>query len=150
MRLWIVIITAVVLLSPLKLYGAEATYEKDIKPIISAKCSACHVKEAPTMEEFKKDKEKYKKMFKGPKMDSYKDLIIMVNGSDTGAIMRRLDDGKSAKDGKPGNMHQYLGSTDDEKQKNLGIFKKWVGSWNLKKRAEITDVELKAITAPEK
>ena len=42
-----------------------------------------------------------------------------------------------------------LGGTDDEKQKNLGIFKKWVGSWNLKKRAEITDAELKAITAPE-
>ncbi len=148
MRAWIVIAIAAALLSPLSVYAA--TYEKDIKPIISAKCLTCHGKEAPTMEEFQKDKEKYKKMFKGPKMDSYKDLIIMVNGTDTGALMRRLDDGKSAKDGKPGNMHQYLGSTDDEKQKNLGIFKKWVGSWNLKKRAEISDAELKAITAPEK
>ncbi|MBI5182528.1 MAG: hypothetical protein HZA06_06425 [Nitrospirae bacterium] len=64
--------------------------------------------------------------------------------------MRRLDDGKNTKDGKPGNMYQNLGSTDDEKQKNLAVFKKWVGSWNLKKRAEITDAELKAITAPEK
>ena len=45
-------------------------------------------------------------MLKGPKMDSYKNLIIMVNGTDSGALMRRLDDGKSAKDGKPGNMYQ--------------------------------------------
>lgn len=148
MRVGMIVITAVVLLSPLSAYAA--TYEKDIKPIIDAKCSICHVKDAPTMEEFQKDKEKYKKMLKGPKMDSYKNLIIMVNGTDSGALMRRLDDGKSAKDGKPGNMYQYLGGTDDEKQKNLGIFKKWTGSWNLKKRAEITDAELKAITAPEK
>ena len=41
--------------------------------------------------------------------------------------MRRLDDGKSASEGKPGNMYQYLGATDEERQKNLNLFKAWVG-----------------------
>jgi hypothetical protein len=39
-----------------------------------------------------------------------------------------LDDGKNTKDGKPGNMYQYLGATEDERQKNLKLFKKWVGN----------------------
>jgi hypothetical protein len=41
--------------------------------------------------------------------------------------MRRLDDGKSAAGGKPGNMYQYLGTTEEERQKNLNLFKEWVG-----------------------
>lgn len=41
----------------------------------------------------------------------------------TGAMMRRLDDGKGAKDGKPGNMYQHLGGTEEERQKNLALFK---------------------------
>ena len=73
MRLWIVIITAAALLSPLTVYGA--TYEKDIKPIIDAKCSICHVKDAPTMEEFQKDKEKYKKCLKVQRWTATKTLL---------------------------------------------------------------------------
>lgn len=147
MRLWI-IIAAMVLLSPLTVYGA--TYEKDIKPIMASKCLVCHDKDAPTLEEFDKDKEKYKKIIKGPKMENYKNIMMFINGSDAGAMMRRLDDGKNTKDGKPGNMHQYLGSADDERMKNFDVFKKWISSWNLKKKAELSDGELKAITAPEK
>jgi hypothetical protein len=48
--------------------------------------------------------------------------------------MRRLDDGKNPlAGGKPGNMYQYLGGTDEERQKNLQTFKAWVGEggWNL-------------------
>ena len=42
--------------------------------------------------------------------------------------MRRLDDGKSAADGKPGNMYRYLGETEEERQKNLQLYKEWVGT----------------------
>ena len=37
-------------------------------------------------------------------MDTYADLIFFVGWPDTGALMRRLDDGKTAADGKPGNV----------------------------------------------
>jgi hypothetical protein len=68
-------------------------------------------------------------------MDTYADLIFYIGWPDTGAIMRRLDDGKSVKDGKPGNMYPYLGSNEEERQKNLNTFKEWVGrdAWTLKR-----------------
>ena len=62
-------------------------------------------------------------------------MIFFIGWPDTGAIMRRLDDGKSVKDGKPGNMYQYLGATEEDRQKNLNTFKNWVGkdAWTLKR-----------------
>jgi hypothetical protein len=67
-------------------------------------------------------------------MDSYADLIFFVGWPDTGALMRRLDDGRNA-GGKPGNMYQFLGTSDEERQKNLQTFKAWVGpeGWILKR-----------------
>lgn len=126
------------------------TYEKDIKKIISAGCLSCHGSDAPTMAEFKKDQEKFKKAMKGPRADTYANLMVMVNGSDTGALMRRLDDGKNAANGKPGNMYIYLGGTDGEKAKNLEVIKKWIGGWTLKRNKEMTEDERKAIKALEK
>ena len=64
----------------------------------------------------------------GPRMDTYADLIFYVGWPDTGALMRRLDDGKTAADGKPGNMYQYLGNTNEERQKNLNLYKEWIGT----------------------
>jgi hypothetical protein len=64
--------------------------------------------------------------------------------------MRRLDDGKNTKDGKPGNMYNYLGNNPAERAARLDTMKKWVGSWNLKRRKELSEAELAAITAPEK
>ena len=66
-------------------------------------------------------------------MDTYSDLIYYIGWPDTGAIMRRLDDGMNTKDGKPGNMYQYLGSTESEQKKNFALFKSWVGesAWRL-------------------
>ena len=128
----------------------EATYEKDVRKIVSENCLSCHGNDAPTMEAFKKDQEGFKKTMKGPRMDTYANLMIMVNGSDTGALMRRLDDGKSTKEGKPGNMYTYLGKTEAEKAANLTVFKEWVGGWTLKRQKEITEGELKAIKALEK
>jgi mono/diheme cytochrome c family protein len=108
--------------------AAETTYTRDIKPLIDAKCAACHGAGAPTLAEFLKDQKKYATAMKGPRLDTYADLVMLVGWPDTGAIMRRLDDGKSAlAGGKPGNMYQFLGGTEEERQKNLQTFKSWVG-----------------------
>jgi len=126
------------------------TYEKEIKKIMSAYCLSCHGSDAPTMTEFKKDQEKFKAAMKGPRADTYAHLMVMVNGSDTGALMRRLDDGKNTANGKPGNMYEYLGKSDGEKAKNLEVIKKWIGGWTLKRNKDITEEERKAIKAQEK
>ncbi len=130
--------------------GEAVTYEKDIKGIIAKQCLSCHGSDSPAMEEFKRDQEGYKKKMKGPRADTYGNLMVMVKGSDAGALMRRLDDGKNTKDGKPGNMYAYLGGADAERSANLEIFKKWVGNWSLKRIKEISKEELEAIKAPEK
>jgi hypothetical protein len=132
------------------LAGEAVTYEKDIKGIIAKRCLVCHGPKSPTMEEFDRDKEGYKKKMKGPRFDTYEHLMVLVKGSDAGALMRRLDDGKNTKDGKPGNMYKRLGKTDAERAANLEIFKKWIGNWTLKRRKELTKEELEAIKALEK
>jgi hypothetical protein len=83
-------------------------------------------------------------------MDTYANLMVFVNGKDTGALMRRLDDGKNTKDGNAGNMYKSLGGTDAERSENLLVIKKWIGGWTLKRGAEIADTERKAIKALEK
>jgi len=108
-------------------FAQDVTYRKDIKPLFDAKCASCHGAQSPLLGDFQQDQKKFASMMKGPRMDSYADLIMFVGWPDTGAIMRRLDDGKNA-GGKPGNMYQFLGSTDDERQKNLATFKAWVGA----------------------
>lgn len=105
----------------------DATYRKDVKPLFDAKCAACHGAASPYFGEFDADVKKFAAAMKGPRMDSYADLIFFVGWPDTGALMRRLDDGKNA-DGKPGNMYQFLGASDEERQKNLQTFKAWVGA----------------------
>ncbi len=124
------------------------TYENGIAQLIKDRCSECHGSDAPSMAEFKADKEKYKKDKLGPRMDTYENLMVMVNGSDTGAVMRRLDDGTNSKDAKPGNMYKHLAKDDEARAAALAQFKSWIGSWNLKKAAEISEDERKAILAP--
>jgi len=128
---------------------AQMTYQKDIRSVFEAKCSRCHGTGSPLVDEFKKEREKYTKVNKGPRMNSYTLLLEFVKGKDAGAIMRRLDDGKSKDDKKPGNMYLYLGKDVEERQKNLKIFKDWVGSWSLKRRADLSEEEIKKITAPQ-
>jgi hypothetical protein len=135
--------------------GAAAdgvTYENTVKKIFAERCANCHfsAKGAPTMDEFQKDKAGYTKKFKGPRMDDYASVIVMVNGSDAGALMRRLDDGSNTKDRKPGNMYNYLGKDPGERAERLQKVKQWVGHWSLKRRNELSDEELRRITAPEK
>jgi hypothetical protein len=126
------------------------TYENGVKKVLSERCMGCHGKGAPTLAEFDKDKEGWKKKMKGPRIDTYENLMILVNGSDAGALMRRLDDGKNTKDGKPGNMYAFLGKNAEERTQRLDTMKKWVGSWTLKRRKEMTGGELGAIKAAEK
>jgi hypothetical protein len=128
---------------------AQVAYQKDVRPIVEARCSKCHGADSPLVDEFKKEKEKYTKERKGPRMDSYALLLEFVKGKDAGAIMRRLDDGKTKEDKKPGNMYLFLGKDEEERQKRLKVFKDWVGFWTLKRRAELTEEELNKITVPQ-
>ncbi|MBI5905326.1 MAG: hypothetical protein HZB86_07205 [Deltaproteobacteria bacterium] len=48
-------------------------------------------------------------------------------------------------DGMPGNMYRNLGVTEEERQKNLKLFKAWVGNWVLKRWPEVTKEELHGI-----
>jgi hypothetical protein len=77
-------------------------------------------------------------------MNDYANLIAFVGWPDTGALMRRLDDGTNTKDRKPGNMYENLGADEAERQKNLALFKAWVGEggWFLGKFNELDKATL--------
>lgn len=126
----------------------KITYENTIRQLVDKRCSECHGSDAPSMEDFKKDQEGFKTKKLGPRMDTYENLMVMVNGSDTGAIMRRLDDGANTKDGKPGNMYKALGGDDAQRAANLALFKRWIGGWSLKRAKDISEEERKAVLAP--
>lgn len=113
--------------------AADVSYRKDIGPLWTTRCAACHGAQSPYLGDFEENEKKYKEEMKGPRMDSYAALIFFVGWPDTGAIMRRLDDGSNTANRKPGNMYQYLGGTEEERQANLKIFKAWVGegAWIL-------------------
>ncbi len=108
-------------------WAQDVTYRKHIKPLWDQKCAGCHGAGSPYLGDFDQDKKKYEAQMKGPRMDTYADMVFFVGWPETGAIMRRLDDGKNTGDGKPGNMYQNLGATEEERQKNLNLFKEWVG-----------------------
>jgi hypothetical protein len=114
-------------------FAEEISYTSNIKSIFDQKCIDCHGADAPEYKEFKKDKKKYIALNKGPRMDSYTYLLYFVGWPDTGALMRRLDDGNNTKNRTPGNMYINLGDTEAERQRNLETFKKWVGNWSLKR-----------------
>jgi len=44
-------------------------------------------------------------------------------------------------------MYQTLGGSDVERAENFMVIKKWIGGWTLKRSADITDTERKAIKA---
>ena len=126
---------------------SEVTYVSHIEGIVEQSCISCHGSDSPTLAEFKEDPDEYIAQSKGPKLDTYEDLVVLVNGEDAGAIMRRLDDGENTEDGEPGNMYVNLGSTEEERQENLDLFKEWAGNWSLKRSEELTDEERAEITA---
>ncbi len=116
--------------------AADVSYRNDVAPLLQAQCADCHFAAAgaPTLQEFDLAKEKYTKDKTGPRLDTYENLLILIAYPDSGAFMRRLDDGSSPlAGGKPGNMYKHLGETDAERAKNLATLKAWVGQggWNL-------------------
>ena len=128
-------------------HAQETTWSGNIREIVEKQCLACHGPEsAPEYPLFKKEKEKWLSKGMAMRMDSYSHLVSFIGWPNTGAMMRRLDDGKGSKDGKPGNMYQHLGTTEKERQQNLGQFKAWIGSWSLKRWPETTREDLNGIT----
>lgn len=120
----------------------DVTYRSHVAPLLKAQCSECHGADSPSLAEFKLDEEKYKKAKTGPRTDNYADLLQLIAFTDTGAFMRRLDDGSNTADKKPGNMYKYLGETDAERARNLAMLKAWVGEggWNLNRWTKRGDV----------
>lgn len=136
---------AIVLAAVAGASAADVTWSQQIKPIVDARCTSCHGADAPEYPAFKKAKEGWLAKGIGPRMDTYSHLIYYTGWPDTGALMRRLDDGASRDDKKPGNMYQHLGDSEAERQANLALFKAWVGSWNLKKFDALTKDDLAGI-----
>lgn len=116
---------------------ANITYTKNIKPVFDKKCAKCHGAKSPEHMEFVKDVQKFTKKKIGPKMDSYSHMTSFIVWPDTGSLMGALDDGTNTEDGKPGKMYERLGKTTEERQKNLNIFKKWIGHWTLSEWLDI-------------
>jgi hypothetical protein len=112
----------------------EISYRKNIAALWQAKCVACHGANAPERADFLLDEKGFAAKSLGPRMDTYERFIAFIAWPDTGALMRRLDDGNHPlAGGKPGNMYAYLGSNAEERARNLALVKAWVGdgAWNL-------------------
>ncbi len=119
----------------------DLTWQKDIGPMIKAQCGECHGADAPEYNDWLVLREKDKKL--GSRMDTYPHFMTYVVWPATGAMQRRLDDGKSpAAGGKPGNMYKHLGETDAERTANLAKIKAWLGdgAWNLNRWGARGDV----------
>jgi hypothetical protein len=127
---------------PNKAVEGEITYTDHIVPLFKIRCAKCHGSKSPVHMEFIKDIERHKKKMKGPRMDTYTHLTSFIIWPDTASLMKALDDGSNAKDGKPGKMYKHLGKNEEERQNNLNLFKSWVGNWTLKDWDNITKEEL--------
>jgi hypothetical protein len=145
MKKFIIGLGAVAFVWSVQVEASEITWQKDIKPIFDKQCAGCHGKDSPHFEEFNSDKKKWADSGTGMRMDSYSYLISFVGWPETGAIMRRLDDGSSKGDKKAGNMYENLGDSPAERKANLEKFKAWVGNWNLKRWKDVTKDELNTL-----
>lgn len=114
--------------------AADVGYRGEIRPMINARCAECHGDASPTLADFLLEPDKFKKETVGPRLSSYSELLQLIGWPDTGALMRRLDDGTNTADKKPGNMYKHLGETEAERAANLTLVKAWLGAqgaWNL-------------------
>lgn len=146
MRYRLAFAMASVILAASVAWGEDISYTRHIQPLVAERCADCHGRDAaPDYYAFKAEKEKWISAGQGMRLDSYPHLIFFTAWPDTGSLMRRLDDGKGREDGKPGNMYRNLGETEEERQKNLKLFKEWIGTWVLKRWPEVTKEELQGI-----
>ena len=118
----------------------EVTWRYGISQIVQARCVSCHSADAKEYSDWNLGDKK-----SAPRMDTYPAFMTFVVWPATGAIMRRLDDGKSAADGKAGNMYVHLGDSAEERAANLAKIKSWLGegAWNLNRwsaRGEVPGV----------
>lgn len=109
----------------------DLTWRKDIEPIVKKHCADCHGADTKEYGDWMLLDSTARRQ-EGPRMDTYTTFMNYVVWPATGAMMRRLDDGRSS-DGKPGNMYKYLGETDQERTRNLQTIKAWLGdgAWFL-------------------
>lgn len=133
---------ALAALAAIPVQADEITWSDTISHVFEKHCIACHGSDAPEYIAFKKDKEAWLKKGSGMRMETYSHLVSFVGWPNSGALMRRLDDGKGSKDGKPGNMYLHLGADEQERQTNLDLFKNWVGGSSLKRWADLSRDEL--------
>lgn len=126
----------------------EVTWSGQVRPLFEARCAECHGAGSLEYPAFKRDKDAQVALGKGPRMDTYTHLVYFTGWPDTGALMRRLDDGKASPEGKAGNMYEHLGDSEPERQKNLALFKAWVGKWTLVRWKDLTKEDLGAILVP--
>jgi len=122
-------------------YADDLTWRKDIGPLVAAKCGGCHGASAPEFNDWMLLGDD-KRATVSPRMDTYPTFMSYVVWPATGAMQRRLDDGRAA-GGKPGNMYQFLGASDEERAKNLKMIKDWLGdgAWNLNRWKARKDVQ---------
>lgn len=128
-------------------HADEVTWSGSIKNVFEKSCIACHGSDAPEYAAFKKEKDVWLKKGIGMRMETYSHLVSFVGWPNAGALMRRLDDGKGSREGKPGNMYQHLGSDEQERQANLALFKAWVGNWSLKRWTDVSKDDLNGVKA---
>jgi len=143
----IVLFAAVVAMSSQAFAAEQVTWTGSIRDLVEKRCVTCHGSDAANeYYEFKRNRLKWVAAGKGMRLNTYSHLLFYTAWPDTGSLMRRLDDGNSREDKKPGNMYGHLGDTEQERQKNLALFKAWVGNWTHKRWNEVTKDEMNGIT----
>jgi hypothetical protein len=128
----------------------DVTWTKQIAPLFQKACAECHGKDSPNYAEYKAKEEQYNKEKTGPRMSTYEEVLHYIAWPQTGAMMRRLDDGSGSADKKPGNMYKYLGETDAERAANFKLMKAWIGedAWflnRLRARGDVPAVTLEQL-----
>lgn len=118
----------------------ELTWRTGIGQIVQSRCAGCHGASSKEFSDWNLGEKK-----DAPRMDTYPAFMTFVVWPATGAIMRRLDDGKGSAAGKAGNMYGHLGESEDERAANLAKIKSWLGdgAWNLNRwspRGEISGI----------
>ena len=125
--------------------GEEVKYSTHIEKLVADKCLGCHDADSPEHRNFTRADAA---RGVGPRLDTYSHLVALVGWPDTGLLPRNIDDGTGVAGGKPGKMYRYLGSSEDERQRNLDLFKGWAGNWMVKRWPEVTRDELDLLKMP--
>jgi hypothetical protein len=75
LRIVATFLSTILLCASVTALAADVSYRQDILPLWKAKCAACHGAQAPYLGDFLENEKKYRRELKGPRMDTYADLI---------------------------------------------------------------------------